>query len=113
MHNKKIALLTLAYLSVVFAGGSTTTQLQSALCTVYRTVNSILPVFAFALFAMAGAAYAAGQFFGAEIRARAQSWSMSMLTGAIIGILIVVVSKELIKSLLGPSGYVDVDTLCK
>ncbi len=110
MHKKKLILLILVCFSLAFAGAAT--QLQSALCVVYKTVDSLLSVFAFALFAMAGAAYAAGQFFGAEIRARAQAWSMSMLTGAIIGILIVVVSKEIIKALLGPS-YVDINTLCK
>jgi uncharacterized membrane protein len=111
MHKKKLILLVLSLASLCLAGGSATTQLQSALCVVYKTVNNILSVFAFALFAMAGAAYAAGQFFGAEIRARAQSWSMSMLTGAIIGILIVVVSKEIIKALL-PSAP-NIETICK
>ncbi|MFH8120414.1 MAG: hypothetical protein QXS37_06435 [Candidatus Aenigmatarchaeota archaeon] len=109
MRSHKKLIFLLVFVSLSFANGATT-QLQSALCTVYKTVDSILPVFAFALFAMAGAAYAAGQFFGAEMRARAQAWSMSMLTGAIIGILIVIVSKEIIKALL-PNAP-DITTLC-
>ena len=57
---------------------------------------------------MAGIAYAAGQFFGAEIRAKSQAWAMNMIAGAIIGFLIIVFSKIIINNLTG----VDPDTLC-
>lgn len=94
-----------AYATPPSAGGS---QLQNTLCQVYNMVDTLVPIIAFVLFVLSGAAYAAGQFFGAEMRARAQGWSMSMLTGAIIGLIIVMLSSIIIKNLTGQ----DIDSLC-
>jgi uncharacterized membrane protein YkvI len=63
---------------------------------------------AFVLFILAGAAYGIGNFFGAEMRAKANSWAMSCITGAIIALIIVLFSDILINNLIGaeynPSG---------
>jgi hypothetical protein len=53
---------------------------------------------------LAGVAYGIGNFFGAEVRAKANSWAMSCITGAIIALLIIVFSNVLIDNLIGP-GY--------
>jgi Na+-driven multidrug efflux pump len=55
---------------------------------------------AFTLFVLAGAAYGAGNFFGAEIRAKANSWAMSCITGGIIALLIILFSDILITNLM-------------
>ena len=60
----------------------------SGLCT---TVKTILPTVALLMIIAAGVLYAAGQFMGAETRARASVWATAMLTGAIFAILIAVV----------------------
>lgn len=91
--------MLLVLMSVPAFATTGATQLEKTLCDVYNMVNNLVPILAFVLFVLAGAAYAAGQFFGAEMRARAQSWSMSMLTGAIIGLLIVMLSNIIIKNL--------------
>jgi hypothetical protein len=95
-----------AFALPVFAAGND--QLTTTLCQVYRQIYDLVPIFAFVLFVLAGAAYAAGQFFGAEMRARAQSWSMSMVTGAIIGLLIILLSNIIIKNLTQQ----DINVLC-
>jgi uncharacterized protein YacL len=95
-----------AYATTSSAGG---TQLQNTLCQIYNMVDTLVPIIAFVLFVLSGAAYAAGQFFGAEMRARAQGWSMSMLTGAIIGLIIVMLSGIIIKNLTQQ----DIKSLCK
>jgi hypothetical protein len=48
---------------------------------------------------MAGVIYAAGQFFGAELRGRASSWAMAALAGAIIAIIIYSLGPAIINSL--------------
>ena len=95
-----IALLLLAFSQIGFAA-STTNQLTTTLCQLYKDLNSIIPVVAFVLFVLSGTSYAAGQFFGAETRARAITWSMSMMTGAIIGLLITQFASIIITNLLG------------
>jgi hypothetical protein len=83
---------------IVFAQAAT--QLTSTLNRIYCDLNSIIPVVAFVLFVLSGVSYATGQFFGAEMRARAITWSMSMLTGAIIGLLITQFAQIIIKNLI-------------
>ena len=61
--------------NLVFAqASSASTQLTTTLCQVYKDLNTIIPVVAFVLFVLSGVSYAAGQFFGAETRARAITW---------------------------------------
>lgn len=60
---------------------------------------------------LAGGIYAIGQVLGAETRARASVWATAMLTGAIIGALIYVITPPLIKAILPEgAGGVQVDT---
>lgn len=99
-----VLFLLISFSAPIFAQ----TELTKTLCAIYNMVYDLVPILAFVLFVLAGAAYAAGQFFGAEMRARAQSWSMSMLTGAIIGLLIVMLSGIIIKNLTGQ----DIAALC-
>jgi hypothetical protein len=96
----KVLVLLLFSSGIALAQSGSDTQLINTLCSIKNTLDGIVPVVAFVLFVLAGVAYAAGQFFGAEMRARAQSWSMSMITGAIIGLLIVQFAKIIITNLM-------------
>ncbi len=49
---------------------------------------------------LAAAAYAGGQFFGAETRARANTWAMSMLSGVGVGIAILAVLYLILPNIL-------------
>ena len=104
-----ILFIIAAFASVSFAASASST-LTTTLCTLYKDLNSIIPVVAFVLFILSGVAYAAGQFFGAETRARAITWSMSMLTGAIIGLLITQFASLIITNLMGSGSTIS--TLC-
>ena len=53
----------------------------------------------------AGAIYAGGQMMGAETRARANVWATAMLTGALIGVLITVVSPQILKTMYGEASF--------
>ncbi|MCX8202411.1 MAG: hypothetical protein N3G74_01220 [Candidatus Micrarchaeota archaeon] len=99
------ALAFLLTISLSFSQTSGSTQasekLKTTLCSLYKDLNSVIPTVAFVLFVLAGVSYAGGQFFGAETRAKAISWSMSMVTGAVVGLLIVQVASVLISNLAG------------
>ena len=78
---------------------------ESALCEINCIVSGILPVMAFVLFVLAGVAYAAGQFFGAEMRAKAIGWAMNMITGAIIGLVLSAIGPSILTALGGASSF--------
>jgi len=103
-----VLLLSITFISICFAQTSTaSSKLTTTLCTLHRDLNSIIPVVAFVLFILSGVSYAAGQFFGAETRARAITWSMSMLTGAIIGLLITQFASLIITNLMGSGNTIE------
>jgi len=99
-----LALFLIIFSSLIFAqttGTTSSSRLKTTLCDLYKDLNSIIPTVAFVLFVLAGVSYAGGQFFGAETRAKSISWSMSMVTGAIVGLLILQVASLLISNLAG------------
>jgi len=51
-------------------------------------VRSLTAPIVLAVVTIAGVIYAAGQAFDANTRKKAQEWSMSLITGALIGLLI-------------------------
>jgi len=105
--NKMIFLLLLMCLvAPVFASVSTTAMaanIRVALCGFQVLVYTILPTLALIMFLFAGLAYAAGQVFGAEMRAKAQGWAMSLLVGGIVGIFIAVLAPILVGILVSMS----------
>ena len=96
----QITFFALFLVSSAFATDSLTTTLTSIYCLLY----GIVPIMAFTLFILAGVAYGIGNFFGAEVRAKANTWAMSCITGAIIALLIILFSDILISNLVG-TGY--------
>ncbi|NYZ75741.1 hypothetical protein H0N98_00640 [Candidatus Micrarchaeota archaeon] len=98
-NTKMLFILLLLGLSTpVFA--ATTTSMAAAialgLCGFKTLVYGVLPTLALIMFLFAGLAYAAGQAFGAEMRAKAQGWAMSLLVGGIIGIFLAVLAPILV-----------------
>jgi len=80
------------------------TRIRDALCGFQTLVYTILPTLALIMFLFAGLAYAAGQVFGAEMRAKAQGWAMSLLVGGILGIFIAVLAPILVQIFVSMSG---------
>lgn len=104
---KELLIIFIFMFSFVFAAAthSGTNSIERALCEVYCLVNGVLPVLAFVLMVLAGVAYAAGQFFGAEMRAKAVGWAMNMITGAIIGLILSAVGPSILTSLGGAGTF--------
>lgn len=73
------------------------TNALTEICTISQT---FLGLAAMVLIVLAGTTYAIGQVLGAETRARASVWATAMLTGAIIGIVIYLVTPFIIVKLL-------------
>jgi predicted Co/Zn/Cd cation transporter (cation efflux family) len=97
----QICLFALILVASAFADASD--NLTTTLTGIYCLLYGIIPLMAFVLFTLAGAAYGIGNFFGAEVRAKANSWAMSCITGAIIALIIVLFSDILINNLIGSS----------
>lgn len=76
------------------------TEALTCLCTALYEYVSIV---AFMMIVLSSIVYALGQLFGAETRARANVWATSMLTGAIIGVILIVIVPGFLASVLGVS----------
>lgn len=95
-------LVLLATSAAAFAQSAAATDyLATALSGLCADIQDLIPVTAMLLVITAGVVYSAGQFFGAETRARANVWATSCLTGAIIGIIIAVVAPSILSQLAG------------
>ena len=77
------------------------TELSNALNDLCVFIKDLIPITAMLMITASSAVYAGGQFMGAETRARANVWATSMLTGAVIGILIVVLVPWVLEIMLG------------
>lgn len=71
-------------------------HLQAVLNTVRCTIYCLIPTVSVLMFVLAAVAYMFGQYFGAEIRARAIGYSTSLIVGAIVAFLIVQLSNAVI-----------------
>jgi len=97
-----VVLIVLANLmSISFADGET--NIKEALCQLCTVATTFLAGSVVVLIILAAAIYGIGQIMGAETRARASVWATAMLTGAVIAIIIYVLT-PLILSKLVPSG---------
>ena len=101
MKYTKALLSMLLAMGLVSAGASNITLMSQTvakgLCQFKILVIGILPALSLILFLFAGLAYAAGQAFGAETKAKAQGWAMSLLVGGIIGIFLAVLAPILVQ----------------
>lgn len=101
--------MTWVFLALSLIGMAVATSglnnLSTALTNLCSGVKSLIPIVAFLLIVSAGVVYAAGQLLGAETRARASVWATAMLIGAIIGLLIVVVTPNVLEALYGQGSF--------
>lgn len=94
--------------SILFAQTGTCEQpgdLQKALSCLCIALYDYVSIVAFIMILISSIVYALGQMFGAETRARANVWATSMLTGAIIGIILIVLVPAFLASLLGLGSF--------
>ena len=97
--------LVLAMSVAVFADATTVSSgISKQLCQLKQLILGIIPTIALIMFLLAGLVYAAGQTFGAEMKAKAQGWAMSLLVGGIVGIIIAVIAPLLVDTFVGMSG---------
>jgi len=103
-YTMTVAIIALFAIGTLFATSSTSAEAQKltdALGSICNLAAALLPVIAFVLFILAGVAYAAGNFFGADARAKSTGWAMNMITGAVISFLLWIIGPMLISSLSG------------
>jgi len=83
----------------------TETAISNQLCNIKNLIVGIIPTIALIMFLLAGLVYAAGQTFGAEMKAKAQGWAMSLLVGGIVGIVIAVIAPLLVDTFIGMGSF--------
>ncbi len=86
-------------------GTSQTPTLESTLKDICNSLYDYVALLALGMINLAAVVYVAGNFFGAETRARAHVWATSMLTGAIIGFVLILIVPAIIAVLLGKAGF--------
>lgn len=91
-----LTVLVLNLFSVSYASAG----LTSALKTLCVMSQQFLGIAVMVLIVLAGTVYAIGQVLGAETRARAAVWATAMLTGAVIGIIIYIITPVIVNALL-------------
>lgn len=98
MKRAFIALALFSVASLSFAALETTISAINGLCT---GLTSMLPVAAMLMTMLAAVIYAAGQIMGAETRARANVWATAAVTGAMMAVLISIVSPSVLGMIYG------------
>ena len=88
--------------TIIFAQ---TTTLEQALQDFCKFMYDLVGTVAMIMVLLSSIVFAVGQLFGAETRARANVWATSMITGAIIGILLTVLLPWFLAKMLGQSGF--------
>jgi hypothetical protein len=104
-----LAVFAVNLLSISFAGPGASAPIASALKELCQASQVFLGAAIMIMILLAGATYALGQVLGAETRARATVWATAMMTGAIIGALIYLLTPIIVKALL-PGGPVSINT---
>jgi len=107
-----VLLLVLVFAFRVVAAVEGSDQIRCAMYDLCVMFETLLPIFAFVLFILAGVAYAVGNFFGAETRAKAIGYAMNMLTGAIIALLLGIIGPTILGALMPTTSSIDVTGGC-
>ncbi|MCM8830577.1 MAG: hypothetical protein NC918_00040 [Candidatus Omnitrophica bacterium] len=82
-------------------GQDPTQELTNQLNSLCKSLQDLIPTMAMLLVVFAAFAYAGGQFFSAETRARASAWASSCIAGALIGILLSQILPLLLGAIIG------------
>ncbi|VVB73661.1 Uncharacterised protein [uncultured archaeon] len=76
--------------------GDAKTRLIGGLNDLCVQLVSILPIIAILLFVLAAVIYGIGHIFGAEMRSKATGWATSMVVGAVISLLIFLLTRPVL-----------------
>ena len=101
--SKKYAIFAIMLLAGFVLGTSVLESTTSAVKELCRGIMSLLPIAAMLMIVLAGVIYAAGQIMGAETRARANVWATACLTGALIAVLIAVITPPMLNAIYNPA----------
>ena len=96
-----LAILALVPLAAALTTTGFARGVNEQLMALVDMLRSIVPVVSLGLFVFAGIVYAVGQVFDVQTRQKAQAWSMAMIVGGIIGIILVLIAPWLVDFLLG------------
>ena len=77
------------------------TKITGLVKSIYCLLTGVFPLLIFSLMVLAAVAYGAGQMFGADTRAKASTWAMACLTGAVIALVIYMLGPMIINGLYG------------
>lgn len=101
----RFSIISFVLMSIAFAAETTDagTKISGLVTTIYCLLTGIVPIIAFTLFVLAAVAYGVGQFFGADTRAKAATWGMAALTGAIVMLVIYLIGPMIVKGLYSAS----------
>ena len=95
-----LGLILISFVSLSFAQfGETnevTARLIKGLNELCVNLTSILPIIAILLFVLAAVIYGVGHVFGAEMKSKATGWATSMVVGAVISLLIFLLTKPVL-----------------
>ena len=89
------------FVNVLISQSDPTQQLTDDLSNLCKQLKDLIPTTAMLLIMVGAVAYAGGQFFSAETRARATVWASSCIVGAIIGLLIAQLAPEILGMIIG------------
>ncbi len=101
MENKILyGFMLLSLLSLSFAQFGETSEVTQRLIlglnNLCVNLTSILPIIAILLFVLAAVIYGVGHVFGAEMKSKATGWATSMVVGAVISLLIFLLTKPVL-----------------
>jgi len=96
-------LLTCVSLVSTVLADSTIIAISSTLCGMVTTVRTIVGALALTLFLLGGVMYAVSHFLptNMEFKKSMTAWSTAMITGGIIGLVIVLIAQPLIQTITG------------
>lgn len=93
-------------------GGGATENIRNTLTQFCTLATTVLAAAIVVMIIMAAVIYAIGQVLGAETRARASVWATAMLTGAVIGAVIYILTPYILSLLLAGQINIDLGNPC-
>jgi hypothetical protein len=101
-----MALVVLGFSSIIASAATGVTGVTSQICGIVNTIRTVVGVLAIALFIAGGAIYAVAHLLPAagNVRAGAQGWSMAMIVGGVIGLVLVIIAPFIVNMVVGFSG---------
>ena len=90
-------------LGLSLSAQSSVSILTSNLCNIVNTVRTVVGIFALVLFVVGGVLYAAAHFLpsAGNLRSGLQGWSLGMIMGGIIGLILVLAAPWIVSTVAG------------